>query len=145
MPRGDAYDGIWGDKWIEGIFLYWPLESGEWKGKYVCAAIADVYGVDLHTGDNLWQVPLVTTTNVIWDDSVPPEFPLYDALHKDISTYERIMARVEARQDAQPALPPPAAMQSARPPSMHTLPPMNNFQQGGGSGSRGGSFRDLET
>ena len=22
VPRGDAYDGIWGDRWIEGIFLY---------------------------------------------------------------------------------------------------------------------------
>ena len=86
---------------------------------------------------------VLTTTAVIWDDSVPPEFPLYDALHKDISTYERIMARVEAKLDAEPpasrvvrppahprVVPPPA-----RTPSADALPPMNNFQVGGGTGS----------
>ena len=32
--------------WIDGVFVYWPLESGEWHGKYVVIPEEDLVGVN---------------------------------------------------------------------------------------------------
>ena len=60
------------NRWIDGIFPFWQFASGEWKGKYFCAAQGG-FVVLILTQHNLWRVPCVTTTNVIWADSIQPE------------------------------------------------------------------------
>ena len=63
--------------WIDGVFVYWPLEAGEWQNKCVVIPEEDLVAVDPYSGKDLDACRLVTVTDIeiIVDDDGSAHLP----------------------------------------------------------------------
>ena len=87
--------------WIDGVFVYWPLEAGEWHNKCVVIPEEDLVAVDPYSGKDLDACRLVTVTDIdiVLDDDGQPIYPMYEYMHSGITNLERAAARGKERRN----------------------------------------------